>query len=72
MYAIHKQVHPPTGVELSLYCNFLSATEKNLVIAGVNQLHVYRLNANIEVSAKSNYSNHFFLSSQEEKTTVKY
>ena len=49
MYAIHRQVHRPTGIEQSLYCNFYSGHEKNLVVAGVNQLHVYRLNSDVEV-----------------------
>ena len=49
MYAIHRQVHRPTGIEQSLYCNFYSGNEKNLVVTGVNQLHVYRLNSDIEV-----------------------
>jgi cleavage and polyadenylation specificity factor subunit 1 len=49
MYAIYKQMHPPTGVEHCVYCNFLSTTELNLVIAAVNQIHVYRLNPDFEV-----------------------
>lgn len=52
MYAIHRQVHRPTGLEHALYCHLLSAQEKNLVVAGVNQLHVYRLNSNIEVTTE--------------------
>ena len=49
MYAIYKQMHPPTGVELCTYCHFINGTEKNLVICAVNQLYVYRLNPDIEV-----------------------
>ena len=49
MYAIYKQIHPPTAIEHCVHCNFLSPTSKNLVIAGVNQLHVYRLTADAEV-----------------------
>lgn len=49
MYAIHKQTHPSTGIEHAIYCNFFSPREKNLVTAGVNQLHVYRLFPDVEV-----------------------
>lgn len=49
MYAFSKQLHPPTGVEHSFYCNFFSSQERNLVVAGVNVLSVYRLNLNVEV-----------------------
>lgn len=50
MYAIYKQTHPPTGVEHCVYCNFLSTSETDLVIAAVNQIHVYRLNPEYEDS----------------------
>ncbi|CAH1778694.1 unnamed protein product [Owenia fusiformis] len=43
LYAIYKQPHPPTGIEMCVYCNFMSSREQNLVIAGTSQLHVYRL-----------------------------
>ena len=49
MYAIYKQIHPPTGIEHCVHCNFFSATYKNLVVSGVNQLHVYRLAKENEV-----------------------
>ena len=49
MYGICKQIHPPTGIEHSIYCNFYSLKEKNLVVAGATQLSVYRLNTDIEV-----------------------
>ena len=49
MYAVYRQLHPPTGIEHSIYCNFLSSSEKNLIITGVNQLSVYRLNNDAEV-----------------------
>ena len=49
MYAFYKQLHPPTGVEHSVYCHFLSGQEKNLVTAGVNQLNVYKLHTEQEV-----------------------
>uniref|UniRef100_A0A8C3XKN5 Cleavage and polyadenylation specific factor 1 n=1 Tax=Chelydra serpentina TaxID=8475 RepID=A0A8C3XKN5_CHESE len=50
MYAVYRQAHPPTGVEFSMYCNFFSNTERNLVVAGTSQLYVYRLNHDSEVS----------------------
>ncbi|WAR13668.1 CPSF1-like protein [Mya arenaria] len=50
MYTVYKQLHPPTGVEHCLYCNFLNGQEQNLVIAAVNQIHVYRLNPEAEAS----------------------
>ncbi|XP_060076994.1 cleavage and polyadenylation specificity factor subunit 1-like [Ylistrum balloti] len=43
MYALYKQTHPPTGIEHCVYCNFFNTSERNLVIAAVNQLDVYRL-----------------------------
>jgi len=50
MYSLFKQIHPPTGLEHSVYCNFFHPWEKNLVVAGVNQLHVYRINSEPDVS----------------------
>ncbi|XP_023931604.1 cleavage and polyadenylation specificity factor subunit 1-like [Lingula anatina] len=52
MYSIYKQTQPPTGIEHCVYCNFFSTKEKNLIIAGSTQLHVYRLNADIEGTGK--------------------
>ncbi|RWS15284.1 cleavage and polyadenylation specificity factor subunit 1-like protein [Dinothrombium tinctorium] len=43
MYSIHKQLHPVTVVEYSLYCHFYNLSERNLVVGGGNQLRVYRL-----------------------------
>ncbi|KAM9292267.1 cleavage and polyadenylation specificity factor subunit 1 isoform 1-T1 [Gastrophryne carolinensis] len=50
MYAVYRQAHPPTGLEFSMYCNFFSNTERNLVVAGSSQLYVYRLNHDAEVT----------------------
>ena len=50
MYAVYKQSHPPTGIEHCVYCNFFKSSESNLVVAAVNQIHVYRLNPDTEVS----------------------
>ncbi|KAL5021877.1 hypothetical protein ScPMuIL_001032 [Solemya velum] len=43
MYSLYRQTHPPTGVEHCVYCHFFNYQEKNLIIAVVNQLYVYRL-----------------------------
>ena len=43
MFSVYKTVHPPTGVENAIYCNFLSAKERNLITASTNRLQVYRL-----------------------------
>ncbi|XP_029442578.1 cleavage and polyadenylation specificity factor subunit 1-like, partial [Rhinatrema bivittatum] len=56
MYAVYRQAHPPTGIEFSMFCNFFCNTEKNLVVAGTTQLYVYRLNHDIENSAKGEKS----------------
>ncbi|XP_070796329.1 cleavage and polyadenylation specificity factor subunit 1 isoform X3 [Pituophis catenifer annectens] len=53
MYAVYKQAHPPTGLEFSMYCNFFSNSERNLVVAGTSQLYVYRLNHDSESTTKS-------------------
>uniref|UniRef100_A0A670I6B2 RSE1/DDB1/CPSF1 first beta-propeller domain-containing protein n=1 Tax=Podarcis muralis TaxID=64176 RepID=A0A670I6B2_PODMU len=53
MYAVYKQAHPPTGLEFSMYCNFFSNAERNLVVAGTSQLYVYRLNHDSETSTKN-------------------
>nr|XP_033788937.1 cleavage and polyadenylation specificity factor subunit 1 [Geotrypetes seraphini] len=52
MYAVYRQAHPPTGIEFSMFCNFFTNSEKNLVVAGTSQLYVYRLNQDIENSGK--------------------
>ncbi|KAK3511871.1 hypothetical protein QTP70_027459, partial [Hemibagrus guttatus] len=39
MYAVFRQAHHPTAVEFSVYCNFISSQEKNLVVAGTSQLY---------------------------------
>ncbi|KAL8181479.1 UNVERIFIED_CONTAM: Cleavage and polyadenylation specificity factor subunit 1, partial [Gekko kuhli] len=53
MYAVYKQAHPPTGLEFSMYCNFFSNSERNLVVAGTSQLYVYRLNQDSESATKN-------------------
>lgn len=50
MYAVYRQAHTPTAVEFSVYCNFISSKEKNLVVAGTSQLFVYRIIHDVEVA----------------------
>uniref|UniRef100_A0A673AJE7 Cleavage and polyadenylation specificity factor subunit 1 n=1 Tax=Sphaeramia orbicularis TaxID=375764 RepID=A0A673AJE7_9TELE len=56
MYAVHRQAHTPTAVEFSVYCNFISSKEKNLVVAGTSQLFVYRIIHDVESTSKSDKS----------------
>ncbi len=42
MFSINKELHPPTGVEMCSYCYFFDRREKNLVVAGVDLLRVFR------------------------------
>uniref|UniRef100_A0A4W6BU51 Cleavage and polyadenylation specificity factor subunit 1 n=1 Tax=Lates calcarifer TaxID=8187 RepID=A0A4W6BU51_LATCA len=52
MYAVYRQAHTPTAVEFSVYCNFISSKEKNLVVAGTSQLFVYRIIHDVESTSK--------------------
>uniref|UniRef100_A0A8C7FTR1 Cleavage and polyadenylation specificity factor subunit 1 n=1 Tax=Oncorhynchus kisutch TaxID=8019 RepID=A0A8C7FTR1_ONCKI len=49
MYAVYRQAHSPTAIEFSVYCNFISNVERNLVVAGTSQLYVYRIIHDVEV-----------------------
>ncbi|KAM4686324.1 LOW QUALITY PROTEIN: cleavage and polyadenylation specificity factor subunit 1 [Amazona ochrocephala] len=51
MYAVYKQVHPPTGIEFALACGFFSAAQR-MVVAGTSQLSVYRLQHDCEPLVK--------------------
>ncbi|KAJ8334240.1 hypothetical protein SKAU_G00398790 [Synaphobranchus kaupii] len=53
MYAVYRQAHSPTAIEFSVYCNFISGEEKNLVVAGTSQLYVYRIIHDVESAAKT-------------------
>lgn len=53
MYAVYRQAHTPTAVEFSVYCNFISSKEKNLVVAGTSQLFVYRIIHDVESGSRS-------------------
>lgn len=52
MFGVYKSVHPPTGIESSIYCNFLGPNERNLLTASKNRLQVFRLNHENEKSKK--------------------
>uniref|UniRef100_A0A665V369 Cleavage and polyadenylation specificity factor subunit 1 n=1 Tax=Echeneis naucrates TaxID=173247 RepID=A0A665V369_ECHNA len=56
MYAVYRQAHTPTAVEFSVYCNFISSKERNLVVAGTSQLFVYRIIHDVEVTENSSKS----------------
>ncbi|XP_011607499.1 cleavage and polyadenylation specificity factor subunit 1 [Takifugu rubripes] len=56
MYAVYRQAHTPTAVEFSVYCNFISSKEKNLVVAGTSQLFVYRIIHDVESTSKTDKS----------------
>uniref|UniRef100_A0A671US95 Cleavage and polyadenylation specificity factor subunit 1 n=1 Tax=Sparus aurata TaxID=8175 RepID=A0A671US95_SPAAU len=56
MYAVYRQAHTPTAVEFSVYCNFISSKEKNLVVAGTSQLFVYRIIHDVESTSKADKS----------------
>lgn len=54
MYAWYRQLHPSTGVENCLYCNFTSEVQKELVVSAGSQLTVYRLRRDLKVSGIHN------------------
>lgn len=41
MYALYRELHPPTGVEHCLECNFFSQKQSSLVVASTSVLRVY-------------------------------
>ncbi|XP_071482088.1 cleavage and polyadenylation specificity factor subunit 1-like [Diadema antillarum] len=43
MYAFHREVHPPTGVEHCVYCHFFTQDQQNLVVAKGSELTVYSM-----------------------------
>lgn len=49
VYSFCKQIHPPTAVEHTLYCNFYNSSEQNLVVAGATVLKIFRLVPESEV-----------------------
>ena len=57
MYSLVRSVHPATGVEHSLSCNFFHSGEKNLVVAGANVLRVFRFVPDLEGRSKEEDQN---------------
>ena len=51
MYNICKTSHAITAVEHSLYCNFYHTAEKSLVVAGGNNIKVFRLVPEVQSKA---------------------
>lgn len=47
IYSICQTTHPATTVEHSIQCHFYNLRETNLVVAGANQLSVYRIEAKL-------------------------
>ena len=43
MYAVYREVHPPTGIEHCLECHFVDSSQKNLVVAATSVLRVFTL-----------------------------
>lgn len=41
MYAIYRELHPPTGVEHCLECHFFDQRSKSLVVASTSLLRVF-------------------------------
>lgn len=53
MYSVCQTTHPATTVEHSIQCNFYNLQESNLVVAGANQLSVYRIVKTTTTSSSS-------------------
>ena len=43
MYAVYRELHPPTGVEHCLECHFFGPRRKSLAVAAASVLKVYDL-----------------------------
>ena len=41
MYAVYKELHPPTGVDHCLQCHFFDLLHDSLVVASTSLLRVY-------------------------------
>ena len=51
-FTIYKQIHKPTGIENSIYCNFTSCKFKVLVTSVATKLEVFKLRDEFLVSKK--------------------
>ena len=49
MYAIYRELNPPTGVEHCIECNFFSSKQKSLVVAAASVLRVYNLRKRVRI-----------------------
>ena len=49
-FTIYKQIHKPTGIENSIYCNFTSCKFKVLVTSVATKLEVFKLRDEFLVS----------------------
>lgn len=47
MYAIYRELNPPTGVEHCIECNFFNEKQKSLVVADTSVLRVYNLRCKV-------------------------
>lgn len=56
MFTLYKTVHPPTGIDCSVYCSFLSAKEHNLITASGNKLQIYRFHTSEQQQSKGESS----------------
>lgn len=43
MYAVYRELHPPTGVEHCLECHFFDLEKSSLVVASTSALKVYNI-----------------------------
>lgn len=62
MFSICKELHPPTGVEMVTYCYFFDRREKNLVVAGTDNIRVFRFVPDVygpSAQGRMNLTNHF-------------
>ena len=49
MYAIYRELNPPTGVEHCIECNFFDEKQKSLVVAATSVLRVYDLRCKVRL-----------------------
>lgn len=54
MFSIYKTLHPPTGIDNSVFCNFVSSKEQNLIVSSANKLQIFRLNPESSKNKKLN------------------
>lgn len=52
MFSVYKTVHPPTGIDNSVFCYFINSKEQNLIISNANRLQIFRLNPDLNKQKK--------------------